>query len=130
MSSAAERQAADYRLGTPRCLATVTTANGQLIQLPSDMGPEDGHQVFAAEGLDIWIRFGDVNVQVDRTQVSSLTGDDITTDGAKVPHLYIPAGQERQPKIPAGATHFAHISTGTTGFLRFGPAQGQGTTST
>lgn len=126
-----ELAAADYRLGpTPYCRATVTTANGERVALPADCLPGAGHIEFFAQTTDVFIRFGDATVEVDATQASTLSGGAITVPGAKVPHLFIPANTSSSPKIPAGVTHFAHISPGTGGFLRFVNATGKGGTDT
>lgn len=126
MSDPISRAAQDVCLGDdPHVLATVTTANGQLIALPDAMIGK--FCVFAAETLDVWIRFGTSNgVQVDRTSTAAdaVDGSGVLTPNAKAPHLYIPAGQERQLRLQGAWTHFAHISSGTTGLLRFDVAQG------
>lgn len=127
--STPERQAADYRLGIPYALATVTSA--ERVALPSGLGPGDGHVWWSAEGEDVFVRFGDDEVTVAADGVSTVTDGAITDAGDDVAHLHLVAGAAPiMPKLPAGATHFAHISAATGGFLRFGEATGRGGTAT
>ncbi len=135
MTTLAERSAADVGyIDSPHALATVTTANGQRIEIPD--GWDNKFVDFCAEGLDVWIRFGDGGVQVDRTAVSTVSTEALT-ENAKAPHLHIPAGTTKSVLIRKGQamtasgeatqTHFAHISSGTTGYLRPVPSTGPGT---
>lgn len=103
--------------------ATVTTANGERINLPAEM--QNAFCVFFAEGLEVWIRFGlAASVQVSRTAISALAAQVLTEDVTS-PHLYLPAGTMSPPIRMRGSwTAFAHISTNTTGFVRFGSYQG------
>lgn len=120
-------QAFDFAPATiPYNLGTVTTADGQLVVIPSEMSKR--FCVFQARGQDVFIRFGiDDTVDVDPTDVNTLSSGVLQADAAKAPHLYVPAGQARRIRIPAEFTHFAHVSTATGGFLYFGVATGDGT---
>lgn len=120
-------QAHDMVPGTkPYQLATVTTANGQRVQIPAEM--KNAYCVFSAEGFDVWIRFGDGTVQVIPTAAGdSALASEVLTEDAQTPHLHIPAGQERHRRLPGGLyTHFAHVSTAATGKFRFGRLNGTG----
>lgn len=135
MTTVAERAACDIGyLGPAHALATVTTANGQLVAIPSAW--DNQYVDFTAEGVDVWIRFGDSGVQVDRTGVTTMSGAALQTENAKAAHLYIPAGTTRSVLIRKDATmtasgettltHFAHISTATSGYLRMTVSTGNG----
>jgi hypothetical protein len=102
-------------------LATVTSSTR--INLPSEMLGK--FCIFEAEGLDVWIRFGLVGaVSVSKTAVASVASNVLTEDTTS-PHLYLPAGTMSPPiRMRSSFTAFAHISTNTTGFLRFGSYQG------
>jgi hypothetical protein len=125
MSTQLERMAADACPGdTPYCLATTATANGQRITIPAEMIGK--FCWFGAQTLDVFIRFGVTadSIQVDATQVTTLTGEAVNVAGPKVPHLFVPAGSVVHWRLDAGWDKLVHISSGTTGFLRFGLAQG------
>jgi hypothetical protein len=123
MSSQLERMAADACPGdTPYCLATTATANGQRITIPAEMVGK--FCWFGAQTLDVFIRFGTGSLQVDATQVTTLSSEDVDVAGAKVPHLFVPAGSVVHWRLDAGWTKMCHISSGTSGFFRFGLAQG------
>lgn len=122
----------DFRLGqTPYCRAAVTTADGERIKIPAECLPSTGNFVyFEAHSADLFIRFGDATVTVDPTQTSTVVSEEITVPGAKVPHLAITKDTAVRVKIPAGATHFAHIIKSGSGYLKFVVATGKGGTDT
>ena len=112
-------------------LATVSSS--QAIQLPSAF--KNKYATFVAEGLDVFIRFGTATLTASSTAVSTVTSNvpAVATNGTYL----IPAGTERHfdmrnvigtDPISAGGSNsdiwFAHISSGTSGFLRFFPSEG------
>lgn len=109
---------------TPYCLPTTATANGQRITIPTEMRGQ--FCWFGAQGFDVWVRFGIAadTIQVDQTQDTTLTGEAVNVAGAKVPHLYIPAGAVIHWRLQVAWDKLVHISTGTTGKFRFGLATG------
>lgn len=135
MTTLAERSAHDLGyVGAPHSRATVTTANGELLAIPDAW--DNRFVDFHAEGVDVWIRFGDSGVQIDRTAVSTIDGSGVLTDVAKVAHLHILAGTTCPVLVRKGATmaatgeatqtHLAHISIATTGYLRMVLSTGPG----
>ena len=132
MTTLAERSAADLGYtGPAHALATVATTTR--IAIPDDW--DNRFVDFSAEGLDVWIRFGDGGVEVDKADVSTVAAEALT-EVDDTPHLHIPAGTTKPVLIRKGAamtavgettqTHFAHISTGTTGYLRMVLSTGPG----
>lgn len=125
-------------LGPPYCRATVTSA--EVVVIPDAW---HGRVVdFCAEGSDVWIRFGDSGVSVNRTATGGASSPVVLAENASpgtTPHLHIPAGTTRPVFIRKGATmtaagevtqtHFAHISANTTGFLRMTDSTGNGGSS-
>jgi hypothetical protein len=115
-------QAHDLVPGTAYARTTVDSA--ERVQLPGDM--QNVFCVFAAETQDVWIRFGTGAVTVVLANRSTLTSE-VPAEATSAPMLHVPAGQERHRRLPVGLyTHFSHISGGTDGVLRFGPATGTG----
>lgn len=120
-SSSIEAKAADAALGA-KAYSLATAASSTRINLPTEMAA--AFCWFAAEGLDVWIRFGlAASVTVSKTAVS-VVASQVLTEDATSPHLYIPAGTMVSRRMLVQWTAFAHISTTTTGFLRFGRDQG------
>lgn len=74
------------------------------------------------DGADVGIRFGTATADVSLTAVSLLTGEDVTTPGATVPHQRCPNGTERRFMVPPGCTHVAFISASATGYVRLAKA--------
>ncbi len=112
-------------------LASVTTSAA--IKLPAVFN--DKNVTFAAETVDVWIRFGVATLTVLETAVSTLTASvpAVATNGAFI----VPAGQSRDFDMrnvvstaaienggSADSIWFAHKSSATTGFLRFYPSEG------
>ena len=103
-------------------LGTVTTGDGQLLTIPTDM--RGAFCSFAAETEDVFVRFGTSDaVDVDETAVSAVNAT-VLTSHADTPQLYIPAGQERHIRVKASWTHMCHKSPATGGFFRFGLSTG------
>lgn len=124
MSSTIERKAADVSPGTPYSIPTVSTEDGQRIAIPEDMRGK--FCAFAARTLDVAIRFGGADVEVDPAAASTVSEGAITVAGAKIPHLRLVAGAAPEHfRLRHEWTHFAHISSGTTGALDLGSWQGQ-----
>jgi hypothetical protein len=105
--------------------ARTTVVTAERIALPASM--RNKYCTFIAETVDVWIRFGDGTVVVDEAATSGLTNEVPSEDGGE-PHLYIPAGTQQSIRLDfeAGWTHFSHISTATSGLLRFGSSTGVG----
>lgn len=120
---------ADNTPGTPHARSTVSTA--ELLVIPSDMtGKFCTFQSVAGSGaaVDVAIRFG-----TSAGMGAAVIGDRSTIDGSgnltadvNAPHIYLVAGTEKRFRLDPSWTHISHISSGTTGCLRFGPATGQG----
>lgn len=123
--TAAMAMAADY---TP-CEAAASTVAGvhvlatvastTRIQIPANWF--DKFVTFQAQGLDVFLAFGGSGVTVSLTSVSTVSSEVMTSVATNA--YMIPAGQERNFRFQRsaateGCTHFAHISSGTTGFLR------------
>ena len=129
MGRAAEMNA-DNTPGVPHARSTVSTA--ELLVIPADMvGRFCWFQSVAGSGsaVDVAIRFG-----TSAGMGAVVIGDRSTIDGSgnltadvNAPHLYIVASAAPQRvKLDPSWTHISHLSSGTTGCLRFGPATGQG----
>jgi hypothetical protein len=104
----------------PHARATVSTSERLLI--PDDMRGK--FCTFTAEGTDVWIRFGTSDtLAVSRTAVSTVSSEVLTADTTAA-HVHIPSGTTMSFRLQAGWTRLAHISTATSGYFRFGLAQG------
>lgn len=132
MSSRDERSAADLGYTGP-AHAVATVASSTRLAIPDAW--DDRFVDFCAEGLDVWVRFGGSTVAVSKTAVSTVAAEAMTED-ATTAHLHIPAGTSKPVLIrknkamtctgTPNQTHLAHISTGTTGYLRMVLSTGPG----
>lgn len=123
----AQRASADYTLGTPHARTSVTTA--ELLEIPADcVGKfvEFTSSAGSGSAVDIGVRFGDSSAACLLTDRSGLSVAALTAD-VNVPHLYLVAGTTRRIRLDPSWTHMSHLGTGTTGCLRFAPAEGPGT---
>lgn len=125
----AQRTAADYTLGTPHARTTVITTP-ELLVIPTDcVGKFVRFHADAGSGsaVAVWIRFGTADTVVatigDR---SAIDGSGNLTADVNVPHLAINAGADVRVRLDPSWTHISHISTATTGCLRFALAEGPG----
>lgn len=76
--------------------------------------------------VDVAIRFGDSGVAVALADRDTRTVEALTA-AAGTPHLYLLAGGAPQRiRLNPAWTHLSHISSGTTGVLRFGLAESEG----
>lgn len=121
MSSTIERMAADACLGAdPHALAT--SATSRCLTIPAAMRGK--FCVFQAEGSDVWIRFGTASdLAVSATAVSTVN-DGALTAVATCAHVHIPAGVTLGFRLDPSWTRMADISADTSGYFRFGVAQG------
>lgn len=127
--STTERMQSDDSRSEAHMLASVTTANGQRLALPTGWaGKYVWMQAVAGSGaaVDIGVNFGTSGVQVDLTSASTVTAEALSAN-ATAPDVYLVASAlPQRVRVPSDATHFAHIGTATTGRLRFGLATGTG----
>lgn len=132
MTTLAERSAADLGyIGEPHARTTVTTS--ERLEIPDAW--DNRFVDFTAETVDVYIRFGDGGVEVDRADRSTVSTE-VLTGVDDTPHLVVFAGTTKAVLIRKGATmtatgeatqtHFAHISSATTGVLRMVPSTGPG----
>lgn len=128
MSTRAEREAADYTLGTPHSRASVTTAEvlaipsgweGRFVEFHSDAG--------SGSAVAIAVRFG-TSASMTAPVIATHSGGTppaLTADAA-VPHIMLQVQERRRVRLDPSWTHFAHIASATTGRLRFALASGPG----
>jgi len=132
MTTLAERAAADLGyIGEPHARTTVTTT--ERLAIPDEW--DNRFVDFTAETVDVYIRFGDSGVEVDRADRSSVAAE-VMTGVDDTPHIVVFAGttksvliRKNQTMTATGETtqtHLAHISTATTGVLRMVPSTGPG----
>lgn len=124
MTEEAIRKAADATMNLNQYALTTSVA-GEVVKIPADC--IGNFMDFQAEGEAVYVRFGtDENMDVpDLTAVSTLDGDllpSAVTGGC----YFIPADCTIGPRVPNGATHFAHRSAAATGILRFSNSTGPG----
>lgn len=104
-----------------------TVASTTRIKIPANWF--DKYVTFQAQGLDVFLAFGGSGVTVSLTSVSTVSSEEMTSLATNA--YLLPAGQERNFRFQRaaaqeGVTHFAHISTGTSGFLRMIETTGEG----
>lgn len=127
-STKAQRESADFTLGTPHSRASDTTAEvlaiptdwiGRFVMLHADAG--------SGASVAIAVRFGtsaSMTVPVIATH-SGGTPPALTADDA-VPHVVLKADERIRVRLDPSWTHLAHIAGATTGRLRFALASGAG----
>lgn len=126
-STKAQRAAADYTLGTPHARTTVTTA--ELLEIPADCVGKFVRfhaDVGSGSAVSVAIRFGSASVTVSVAARSTLATATLTAD-ATVPHVVLVAGGSERIRLDPSWTHLIHVSSATTGCLRFALAEGPGT---
>lgn len=101
--------------------ATVTSS--ERITLPTAQLGQ--YLTFIAEAQDVWITFGKGAITASKTAVSTLSTN--TPSAATNGTFYIPAGQVLHFRVPSNGsvTDFAHISSATTGFIRWFVSSGR-----
>lgn len=126
-STRIQRAADDYTLGEPHARTTVTSAElvaipatlrGRFVRVHADAG--------SGAAVPVAVRFGNETASVVIGDRSALDGSAVLTADVNVPHINIPAGAAERFRLDPAWTHFSHISSATTGCLRFALAEGPG----
>ena len=118
------KEAADG-IGTPHARSTVSSA--ELVVIPeADRGKFWTFHADAGSGsaVAVYIRFGDATAAAVIADRSALDGSGNLTADVNVPHLSLAANERRRVLLDPAWTHFSHISSATTGCLRFAASEG------
>lgn len=124
MTAEVVRRAADATMNLTQ-YALQTSIAGEVVKIPTDC--LDNFMDFQAEGEAVYVRFG-TSASMDVPDLTALS----TLDGSLNPSAvtggcyFIPADCSIGPRVPHGATHFAHRSAAATGILRFSNSTGPG----
>ena len=124
MSKSTEQAADVQHNGTPYLRTALTTANGELVVIPTEWLGK--YVEFTAMDCNAFVRFGTSSgVQVDAATVSTNTAGALAATG-KEPHLAIPSGSSKHERILATWTHLAFICSNATGKFYMCLATGTG----
>lgn len=122
--SRATEQAADYVVGTPHPLQSVT-ASAPITLASLGIVPPCFVRLHA-DGVKAYVRWGSsAAVSVSASAFSTVTGNDASA-AATAPHEVVLDGEKVRVRVPEGVTHMAHIESATGGFLRVASATGTG----
>lgn len=121
MSSKPEIWSADVCPGDD-AYALATSASSRRLEIPAAMIGK--YCWFTAETITVYVRFGDDEVDVASSAVSTVDAEVLTVEGSE-PHITIEAGQTVHWRLQGTWTHMADIAADTSGKLRFGLAQGE-----